>query len=443
MIRIPGIITTVLATVFFSTACFSQGPKKIKTIIVDAGHGGHDGGAHGAYEGGLKSWEKNVTLAISLKLVAELKKQFPDVKVVPTRTTDIYQSPPEKANIANENKGDLFICIHADAVDLKSGRRQVDTRQEIRHSTYYVGKGKKRKKMIKSYNVTVPVYEYYKIGSQRSGTSVWLFAAHKTSEVLKSIMNNEEIEIQSSEDSAYNSIDFSLPENRPIASLYAKRYFTKSVMLADLVNEEVDKTDRPALGINQRQKGIWVLQATKMPAILVETGFITNYKDERYLNSDKGQQELAECITKAVKKYKDQVEKPVAETDQKAADVAETAETPAYEARERSVTKRITVSQPEFKVDLYDDGDVDGDIVSVYYNGQAVVSKKKLTEKPVTLNLKLDDSKTENELVVYAENQGDIPPNTALMIVAEGSNRTEVRISSDEKKNGVVLFSKK
>ncbi len=284
----------------------AQNSKSLKTIIVDAGHGGKDFGAHGGYEGGLNSYEKNVTLAISNKLVAELKKQLPEVKVIPTRTTDIYQSPPEKADIANNNKGELFICIHADAVALQTGRRQIGTRQETRYKVS--GKGKKKKKT--PYTVTVPVYEYYKIGSKRSGTSIWLFAAHKTSDKLKALMKNEEeIEVETDNDSTYNTIDFSAPEYRMMASVHAKRYQEKSIKLASLVDDEIDKTSRAALGINQRQKGIWVLQATNMPAILVETGFITNHDDERYLNSEKGQQEIAECITRAVKRYKEQLEK--------------------------------------------------------------------------------------------------------------------------------------
>jgi N-acetylmuramoyl-L-alanine amidase len=293
----------------FSPALFSQNTKSIKTIIVDAGHGGKDYGAHGGYEGGLNTYEKNVTLAISNKVVAELKKQLPDVKIVPTRTTDIYQSPPEKADIANSNKGDLFVCIHADAVALKTGRRQISTRVETRYKYSFTGKGKRKKKIPHPYSVVVPVYEYYKIGSQRSGTSIWLFAAHKTSAKIEALMKNEEdIQMESAEDSAYNTIDFSAPEYRMMAKVHADRYQKKSIKLATLVDEEVSTTSRNALGINQRQKGIWVLQATNMPAILIETGFITNYEDERYLNSDKGQQEIAECITRAVKRYKEEME---------------------------------------------------------------------------------------------------------------------------------------
>lgn len=120
-----------------------------------------------------------------------------------------------------------------------------------------------------------------------------------------------EFEIETNEgDSSYIPIDFSTPGNRTIADIYAKRYQEKSDKLATMVNDEVAKTGRIALGVNQRQVGIAVLQATNMPAILIETGFINNPEDERYLNDPKGQQELAEAITQAVKRYKEQLENP-------------------------------------------------------------------------------------------------------------------------------------
>jgi N-acetylmuramoyl-L-alanine amidase len=442
MVKLNFVIKVIFAFLFLSDAVVAQTTKKIKTIIVDAGHGGKDFGAHGAYEGGLNSYEKNITLEISNKLVAELRKQLPDVKIIPTRTTDIYQAPPEKATIANENKGDLFICIHADAVKLQTGRRQTGYHQETRYHVKYTGKGKKRKKKSSTpYTVTVPTYEYYKIGSQRSGTSIWLFAAHKTSEKLKAVMNNEDLEIEAGTDSAYNAIDFDTPEGRIRAKVYADRFQKKSIKLATMVDEEVDKTDRPALGLNQRQKGIWVLQATNMPAILIETGFITNHDDERYLNSDKGQQELAECITRAVKRYKEEIDHTLPAPVQKIVDYNDAHE--KYADRTKNILKHIDLTQPNFKVDLYDDGDIDGDIVSVYYNGKVLLDNVKLSDQPLTLNLSIDPDKAENELLIYAENEGDIAPNTALMIVTEGNTRTEVRITSDTKKNGVILFTKK
>ena len=309
-----GLLIVSLCCFFYllSFETLAQAPKKLKTIIVDAGHGGTDGGASGQYENSLRSKEKDVTLAISKKLVVELKKQLPDLTIVPTRTTDIYQNPREKAQIANENNGDLFLCIHADSGPLKTGRRQIGTRTVTRYKTTWIKKGKKKVKKTTPYEVTEPVYEYYKIPLTIKGTSVYIFAAHKTSDKLKAIMKEVgDFEIETGDsDSSYNPIDFSTPEGRTIANIYAKRYQEKSDMLATLVNDEVEKSGRNALGVNQRQTGIWVLQATNMPAILIETGYINNPEDERYLNSDKGQQELAEVITKAVIRYRQQLENP-------------------------------------------------------------------------------------------------------------------------------------
>ncbi|MCP9752461.1 N-acetylmuramoyl-L-alanine amidase [Ferruginibacter sp. HRS2-29] len=297
---------------FFITShhlSFAQTTKKLKTIVVDAGHGGTDVGATGQYENSLRSKEKDVTLAISKKLVAELKKQMPDVNVVATRTTDIYQNPREKADIANDAHGDLFLCIHADSGPLKTGRRQIGSREVTRYKITYTGKGKKKKKHSTPYQVTEPVYEYYKLPLTRKGTSVWIFAAHKTTDKLKAIMKEEgDFEIETSSDSAYTTFDPNKPEDRIRAQIYAKRYQEKSSKLAKMVNDEITETGRESLGVNQRQTGIWVLQATNMPAILIETGFINNPEDERYLNSEKGQQELAEAITTAVIKYKKALE---------------------------------------------------------------------------------------------------------------------------------------
>jgi len=289
---------------------FSQTHKKLKTIIVDAGHGGHEPGAIGQYENSLRSKEKDITLEISKKLTAELKKRLPDVNIIPTRTTDVFQNPKEKAKIANDAKGDLFLCIHADSGPLKTGRRQIGTKMVTRYRVSYKGKGKKKKKISTPYKVEEPVFEYFKIPLKISGTSVYIFAAHKTSDKLKAIMKDVgEFEIETgSTDSTYEVFDVNSAEGRTLAQIYAKRYQEKSDRIATLVNEEVDKTGRVALGVNQRQTGIWVLQATNMPAILIETGYINNPEDERYLNSDKGQQELAESITSAVIRYKNQIE---------------------------------------------------------------------------------------------------------------------------------------
>lgn len=302
--------TGLLFFVILLSTSLSAQNKKIKTIIIDAGHGGTDPGAVGQYEGSLKSKEKDITLAIALKLVAELKKRLPELTIIPTRTSDITQGPKEKAKIANDNNGDLFISLHADAVNLKTGKRQIGTKTVTKYKVTYTGKGANRKKKSTPYKVQQPVYEYYKIPTTRKGTSVYLFAAHRTDEKIKAIRSGEEDFDMQSHDDSTTKVDFSTPEGRQIAQIYAKRYQEKSDLIATLVNEEVAKTGREALGVYQRQTGIWVLQATNMPAILIETGFICNAEDERYLTSEKGQQELAEIITMAIIRYKHQLENP-------------------------------------------------------------------------------------------------------------------------------------
>ena len=422
----------------------AQAPKFIKTIIVDAGHGGTDVGATGQYENSLRSKEKDVTLGITLRLVAELKKQLPEVNVVPTRTTDIYQSPTEKARIANENKGDLFLCIHADSGPLKPGKRQVGTRTVTRYKVSHTGKGKKRKTIKTPYEVEEPVYEHFKMPLTRKGTSVWIFAAHKTSDKLKAIMDGDEnFEIETNgADTTVSTLDFSTGPGKIIAAIYAKRYQERSDRLATYVNEEVDATGRPALGVNQRQVGIWVLQATNMPAILVETGFINNPEDEEYINSKDGQQEIAEAITRAVKRYKAQIEGMNYQPPVKVTASKDNIAAPDFEKRSVKDSKNIQVKTNKVKIDLYDDGDIDNDIVSLYFNKNLVVDKKSLTANAHSFTLTLEPGKT-NELVLYADNVGNIPPNTALMVITDGTTRHEVRLSADLKNNASIKFELK
>ncbi|MGG9962876.1 N-acetylmuramoyl-L-alanine amidase family protein [Ferruginibacter sp. SUN106] len=441
--KVPVLVCIAAFNLLILSDTFSQ--KKLTTIIVDAGHGGtKDPGATGQYENSLRSKEKDVTLAISLKLIAELKKQMPELNVKPTRTTDIYQDPREKARIANELGGQLFLCIHADSGPLKTGSRQIGTREETRYKYTYTGKGKKRKKIPHPYTVTVPVYEYFKKPLERSGTSVWIFAPHKTSEKLQAILDGgEDFEIETdTTDAALNDFDFKKsPEGRALAQIYADRFQLRSDRLATFVNDEIEKTGRRALGVSQRQKGIWVLQATNMPAILVETGFINNPEDERYINSEKGQQEIAEAITAAVKRYKQQIEnsnKPTA--------VAETAKpkeekevTAAFESRPTKEAKVLQVKSDKVRVELFDDGEVDGDNVSVYFNKNLVVNNKALTANGYVFNLELVPGKT-NELVLFADNLGTIPPNTALMVITDGTSRYEVRLAADLKNNASIRF---
>jgi hypothetical protein len=111
-----------------------------------------------------------------------------------------------------------------------------------------------------------------------------------------------------------------------------------------------------------------------------------------------------------------------------------------FEKRSTEVLKTIEITGENFKVNLYDNGTVDGDSISLFYNGKLILSHKMLSEKPITLTLDATTDHNINELTMYADNLGTIPPNTALMVVTDGDNRYEVRISSDLKKSGTIRF---
>jgi len=302
-----SLLTFVL---IFNGNSYSQAPRKIKTIIIDPGHGGQDHGAKGEYEGTLGSYEKDITLAISMKLVADLKEAMPDVNIIPTRTTDMFMSVHEKAKFANDHHGDLFVCIHADAVDLKTGSRIVGYKNETYYTHHYVGKGKSRKKVSTKHTRRVAIRHYYKIPTSRKGTSTLILAARQTNDKIKALEEGD-LGFNTDDDDSTANVNYDSPEYKASALLYSQNYFRKSYQLASLVQEAVAKeTGRPDLGVWQRQKGLWVLHATQMPAILIETGFVANYDDERYLNSEKGQEEIAKAITDALVKYRNMVENP-------------------------------------------------------------------------------------------------------------------------------------
>ncbi|HRN57899.1 MAG TPA: hypothetical protein PLL71_15680, partial [Agriterribacter sp.] len=117
---------------------------------------------------------------------------------------------------------------------------------------------------------------------------------------------------------------------------------------------------------------------------------------------------------------------------------------PGYAKRTKNILKTIDIpAGEEFKVDFYDNGEIDGDTISVFYNNKLLLSRQRLTDKPLSLKLKFDTTREENELVMYADNMGAIPPNTALMVVTVAGKRHEVYITSTEKSSGTIRFRRK
>ncbi|NII29035.1 N-acetylmuramoyl-L-alanine amidase [Pseudoflavitalea sp. X16] len=281
-------VFTVLTSFYTKPVGATQKPV-IRTIIIDAGHGGSDNGARGDY-----SFEKDICLDVALKLGKKLEQEFPDIKVLYTRTKDEYPSIKARADFANANKGDLFVSIH------------VNAGPPIKHSkfagyktqTYYTGKGKSRKKRTRR----VPRYNIYYTENPSNGTETYIWAADRTDAKGEFITDRLSEEVN---DSTEYAPDINDPEFKAKSLLWTKRFFDKSLMLATMVEEEFVSGGRVSRGVKQRnEKGIWVLQATAMPSILVETGFITHRPDEDYLNSNKGQEEIASHVMAAIKRYK-------------------------------------------------------------------------------------------------------------------------------------------
>jgi hypothetical protein len=113
---------------------------------------------------------------------------------------------------------------------------------------------------------------------------------------------------------------------------------------------------------------------------------------------------------------------------------------PITRSRKNELAQSLVVRNEEVLIKLYDNGEIDGDTISVYHNGQAVLSSKRLSAQPLRITLKMDDNNSEHVLIMVAENMGRIPPNTSLMIVEDGDKRYEVKITSTEQKNAMVRF---
>lgn len=298
------LITSLGITLFSFVAKDENIPAKkqkiIKTIVVDAGHGRlSTGGYHGSR--GASSTEDEVCLAISKYLVTALRRDFPEIRIVETRPTEKFVANYRRAEIANENKGDLFICIHANAAPPKKHSELTG----YKTVTSYAGKGKKKKKVTKK----VPQYRYWTTPNPAKGTETYIWGAHKNEDKEVAMRENSGMLEEDNYKENYGDIDPNSPEFIALSLLKTKQFFKRSATLAGFVQDEFAGIGRIDRDVRQRGVGIWVLQATAMPSILVETGYITNPEEEKYLNSKDGQAELSECISRAVKNYVNWLEK--------------------------------------------------------------------------------------------------------------------------------------
>lgn len=297
---------------FLSLAVFSftLAPQRaVKTIIVDPGHGGADQGA-----AGLMTTEAQLTLGISKKLGNLIKKELGGVNVLFTRETDIFpgnmptkkQGDRYRADFANQSGADLFISIHINSSGKTPGgwyeKRIVGYDEEER-----TVKVKKKKKTV---TVKVPIYESVYVPNEAKGTETYIWTAKENSHKGEMVGHHSEFD---DGDSAFVEND---PALNALKLVYSKKYFFKSLKLAELVQQSFTAAGRINRGVKQRnEKGIWVLHATGMPSILVEAGFITNKEEEEYMHSQAGQEEIAANILQAIKSYISSVDNPAKGND--------------------------------------------------------------------------------------------------------------------------------
>ncbi|MCT8340215.1 N-acetylmuramoyl-L-alanine amidase [Flavobacteriaceae bacterium TK19130] len=236
---------------FVAVANHNNDTRKPFVVVLDAGHGGHDSGNRGnGYE------EAEIALSIVLKVGAILEKN-PDIQVIYTRNNDTFVTLRGRAAIANQADADLFVSVHCNA-----------------HS------------------------------SAAYGTETFVLGLHKTQanfEIAKK--ENEVIFLEENYEENYAGFDPSSPESLIGLTLMQEEYLDQSILLASLVqNNFTKKLKRKNRDV--KQAGFWVLHNTYMPSVLIETGFLTNKNEGSYLNSKKGQNEMADEIADAIISYK-------------------------------------------------------------------------------------------------------------------------------------------
>lgn len=303
VLRFGIVIHYILLLFFFSLHATGQN-NTVHTIIVDAGHGGPDAGARGTM-----TTEAALNLAVARKLAKALREELPQIKVLETRTTSLLPggltnavaANRYRAEFANKSAADLFISLHCNAAGRKPGGWYEKKVVGSTPKTRYVKKGKKKVKQT----YYVKNYESVWVENNVKGTETYIWAVGKNDQKISSVKNNEDYYNEDMDPNGELQLpDPNDPAEKARMLLYAQHYFRKSYSLATLVEKEFINSGRVSRGVQQRNhKGIWVLQATGMPSVLIEMGFISNKDDEQYMMSETGQNIIVNNIITAIKHY--------------------------------------------------------------------------------------------------------------------------------------------
>ncbi len=298
-------ITLIISAISTNTV---QAQHKVEKIVIDAGHGGKDPGASGRY-----SKEKDITLAIALTTGKLLKQQFPEIEIIYTRKTDVFIPLKERAEIANKNNADLFISIHCNA-----------NKSSSPHGS-----------------------ETYIMGLHRSEANLQIAKKENAAILLEDNYENQ-----------YDGFDPTSNESHIIFNLFQNTFQAHNLDFAGKVQHYFDHYT-PLKNRGVKQAGFWVLYKTAMPGVLIETGFLSNVQDEKFLNSKKGQTKISRSIVLAVSDYKNghdaseeakQKHKPTLNTDTEIATTEQNNSSgTVFKVQFLSLSKQKTLNNKKYK----------------------------------------------------------------------------------------------
>ena len=335
---------------FSGFAQLNDTQHKIRTIVIDAGHGGKDTGALGK-----KAKEKDVALSISLLAGKYIEENMPEVKVVYTRTTDIFIPLHERAKIANDINADLFISVH-----------------------------------VNSNGKPTP-----------SGTSTHVLGLHRMNENFE-VAKRENSVILMEEDykSRYENFDPSSPESYIMFSLMQDVYFDQSIHFGQLVqNQFRDRAKRKDRGV--KQQGLLVLAQTSMPGVLIETGFISNPTEEEYLMSEQGKEYIASAIYRAFRDYKEFIEGSNTNTQLEATTIIQEKASPE---KKEHTNDTLILSSPEV-IETGRDNEADSTTdIGTFSNKDTIVYKVQILYSERSVNLVDDEFADFNDVEEIAIN---------------------------------------
>jgi N-acetylmuramoyl-L-alanine amidase len=290
----------LLLIAFLSAAVGLCAQNKQFTLVLDAGHGGHDPGSMGK-----TTREKNVALAVVLALGDLVTKNFDDVKVVYTRKTDVYLTLQERADIANNNKADFFISVHTNAAESTSPY----------------------------------------------GAETYTLGLHKTQANLNvAKRENSVILLESDYQTKYKGFNPNSVESYIMFDVMQDKYLDRSIEFAAGVQKQFTSSGRYNRGV--RQAGFWVLHATAAPSVLVELGFISNANEEQFLASKAGQTKMATSLYNAFAAYKHDHDKRSGKPSKPTKIIANET-TDSVTVKEKSESNELEQNLPVFKVQFY------------------------------------------------------------------------------------------